>query len=342
MNFDEFKKELGEINNKSWGFGNEILYLMAKEPKDLLDKEKLAGSIWLIGRAYAASPQRRSYGTTENNEGYININGETPKNRPIWPVRTQNDGREGFFDEIASKMISLISEEQPLISDQSTYKYDKSIEDYKKLTESIIAVLKYNLILSQALEAFDKVPEKTKLYCTNHISFSSKFLHFYFPNRVFIIDNFAREGGKLLFNGKGKKRALYNPPSDTSDVFDDEIYDKFEKKQLTDIYNGISNNAEIQTIIEEYNKRARDTTNTSNDNSTIKDYIEHTIRSYLLGCFLKEAKITPINLVRYNQQVQIMSMPRLTDAIFLNIKAPCSSNEEKHYDSIKNVYGIEY
>ena len=61
LSIEGFNKELEKINANSWGYGNEILYLMAKDPQDLTDKAKLAGAIWLIGRAYAASPQRRSY-----------------------------------------------------------------------------------------------------------------------------------------------------------------------------------------------------------------------------------------------------------------------------------------
>lgn len=327
MNVSQFKATLDEINKSSWGFGNEILYLMAGDPNDLKDEKKLAGSIWLIGRAYAASPQRRSYGTDASTE------------EQIWPVKTQNDGREGFFDDIAETMQSLVKKDsaiQELINDQSAYEYKMSESDYKKLIKSILAVLKFNLILSGALEKFDEVPEGRQIYCSNHISFSSKYLHFYFPNNVFIIDSFARDGGKSLFNGKGKSRAFYNPPKENDDIFDETVYEKFRKIDLSTIKDEIIESKEIKDILELYNKRARDDKN-SQDN-TVSDYIEHCIRSYLLGCFIKDKNINPINLIKYDKQTVISSMPRLTDAVFLNIKTPISTKEKEHLESLDKKY----
>ena len=357
MNIAGFNEELKNINATSWGYGNEVLYCMAKDPRDLIDKDKLSGAIWLIGRAYAASPQRRSYGTTKNNVGYINLDGKTPAESPIWPVRTQNDGREGFFDEIADEMQKIIkndAEFNKLIDDYSKnpmpYLYDRSNSDIDKLTESIGVVLQYNLFLSESLEKFDEVPagntfSGNNVYCSNHISFASKFLHFYFSHRVFIIDNFARDGGKLLFNGNTttKLRAFYDAPTSTSNVFENDVYEEFLKKEQEKIYKKIIDHSAIRCISLDYDNRARAANTLSGDNSTVKDYIEHCVRSYLLGCYItQKAKITPINQIKYGLPYALESMPRLTDAVFLNIKAPLSAVIARYHSSIKRIYKVKY
>lgn len=337
MNVSQFKATLDEINQSSWGFGNEILYLMARDPNDLKDEKKLAGSIWLIGRAYAASPQRRSYGTTDAEDEYKKIFGDKVEKRPIWPVRTQNDGREGFFDEIAKEICKKI----PPKMSNNVYKYDGSKEDYEMLTQAISEVLKFNITLSEALEAFDGVPKDNKfngnnVYCSNHISFCSKFLHFYFPNSVFIIDNFAREGGKLLFSGDGKK--CYFDISQENQFFEEDVYQLFNKNKAKEIYKNIN----VDSIKDDYKKRTRSKQKTKDDDSTVKDYIEHCIRSYLLGCFIKnEAKINPINQIQNSIMPQVESMPRLTDAIFLNIKEYKQGEIDKQ-NRIKKFYKITY
>ena len=358
MNIHDFKNEIASINASSWGYGNEILYLMAKTPADLNNKAKLTGAIWLIGRAYAASPQRRSYGTTENREGYINASGKTPKDRPIWPVRTQNDGREGFFDEIAREMLERMEEDatfQGFLENEdlknAPYAFDRSPADVQKLTDAILAVLKYNLLLSQALEAFDDVPAShlfggDGVYCSNHISFSSKFLHFFFPQRVFIIDNFARDGGKNLFNGnetdEKKIRGFYDAPTLTSDIFGNDVYKEFKNEDVKRIYQTISTDPAIVAIEALYGARVRSAASTSGDNANVKDYIEHCIRSYLLGVYISQNGIVPIDQITSDPSYSVRSMPRLTDAIFLNVKARITDVMKDHYDSIKRIYGVSY
>lgn len=354
MDTIKFNDELNEINKKSYGYGNEILYLMAQDPKDLQEQDKLAGAMWLIGRSYAASPQRRSYGTIENLFEYINSVGKKTEKCPIWPVRTQNDGRENFFDEIANKLQPNI---KPLFDDFTNDKYNYDYEDnkisqtdYEKLVDSICLVLKFNLLLSEALEEFDEVPtthtfKGNNVYCSNHISFASKFLHFYFPHRIFIIDNFAGDGAKCLFKGysPANPHAFYDSPSKVSDAFDNDIYDSFPKKNTETIYNKIIENSKIAKETQEYNNRLRNKASTTGDNATIKDYIEHCIRSYLLGCYIvTKAKITPINQIKYGKTYSLESMPRLTDAVFLNIKSELNPSEKGYLDNIKHIYGVTY
>ena len=104
MELNDFIEAIREKNDASYSYGNDVLYRMGKDMSTFSDKQKLAGAIWLIGRAYAASPLRRSYGTIKNTIGYTDFNGKQPDKRPIWIPKTQNDGREGFFDEIAENI----------------------------------------------------------------------------------------------------------------------------------------------------------------------------------------------------------------------------------------------
>ena len=109
------------------------------------------------------------------------------------------------------------------------------------------------------------------------------------------------------------------------------------------IYSTIVKNRKIGTVIHEYNNRLRNKASTTEDNATIKDYIEHCIRSYLLGCYIvTKAKITPINQIKYSKTYSLTSMPRLTDAVFLNIKSDLSPAEKDYLDNIKLIYGVTY
>ena len=105
----------------------------------------------------------------------------------------------------------------------------------------------------------------------------------------------------------------------------------------------IINNPVISRIRGAYDTRTRTATTLSGDNSAVKDYIEHCIRSYLLGCYItQKAKITPINQIKYGFPYALESMPRLTDAVFLNIKAPLSAAIARHHSSIKRIYKVKY
>ncbi len=349
MNITAFNNELKNINKNSYQYGNEILYLMA-DPQFLTNQERLTGALWIIGRAYAASPQRRSYGTIKEDVGYVNTAGKTIATHPIWPVRSSNDGREGFFDALAD-MLCADSDYRNLFTTctnlAATYEYDRSEVDLGKLTDSILSVLKFNLILSNAIETFDKVPSghSFKGYgvsCSNHLSFSSKFLHFHFPERVFIIDNFAREGGNLLFGGKKDEKPLALYEATSTDKFDHTVFSAFPKEDVTRLYNKICNQKIVQIVLQVYEKRTRVPNSTSNDTSSAKDYIKHCIRSYLLGKHIKDqVGEAPINQIKYGGRA-LSSMPRWTDAILLNVKAPLSKAEEDHLASVANIYGIVY
>lgn len=66
-------KRLRNISNEPWALGNSILYDLCKNhPKHKTDEE-IAAKIWLIGRAYAASIERRKNKTNINDDFYTDI-----------------------------------------------------------------------------------------------------------------------------------------------------------------------------------------------------------------------------------------------------------------------------
>ncbi len=413
MNLENFNIAIKEINNKTYAYGNEILYSMAADPCDLNNKKKLNGAMWIIGRSYAASPQRRAYrrrkkGEKTEGKTYINANGKEVT-RPVWPVRTSNDGREGFFEYIAEYIAKHLDKTciSDLISNvklqKQTYKFssfakseennNKTVhaiakEDFELLQISVSAVLSFNAELSKAIEEFDQVPDSNefdgqKFHCNNHISFASKFLHFYFPNMVFIIDSFACSGGQLLFS-KGKpskknsKQSKENSkPSKENyicysknpkeidwsqepeeikksfDWFEDEIYEAFSKDdvkynadKLKDaIFPKIMGDDEPDEPEERNAKTSADPKEDADDKISVKQYIDHCVRSYLLGKYIHDKKITPSQqIANMPSSQQIANMPsfnpmsRLTDAVFLNIKKEPTENEYKHMKSLKETF----
>ena len=150
IELDGFLAQIRELSDNSYNFGNEILYKMAKNRNDLTNEEKLIGSLWLIGRSYSASPERRNY------------KGE-------WIPRPANDGRGNFFSEIAK---SLSDSEcfgeliEAYNSENCTYTFasqeNRAINDNDKnlLVKAIRAVISFNSDLSKAIQEFDRVPDE--------------------------------------------------------------------------------------------------------------------------------------------------------------------------------------
>ena len=325
IELDGFLAQIRELSDNSYNFGNEILYKMASDCDDLHNAKKLIGSLWLIGRSYSASPERRNY------------KGE-------WIPRPANDGRGNFFSEIAK---SLSDSEcfgeliEAYNSENCTYTFasqeNRAINDNDKnlLVKAIKAVISFNSDLSKAIQEFDRVPEdrRNDTKCNNHISFSSKFLHFYFPNAVFIIDSYAHSGGAALFNGnanltddgannpKTRLRYLCTPPKNENEVKDyflDSVYDNFSKSIVGDI-------AEI--IKRDPNLSHEDGNESVDSDEALKagDYIDHCVRSYLVCKFLKDKTITPS--VQIKGEEDFAPWTRLVDTVFLNIKKPLSKKE---------------
>ena len=84
---DDFLRQVDIINQGNYVYGNDVLYSIFK--KDIFPDpqktpqsiNKLASAIWLVGRAYAASPERRSNASASD------------------------DGLGDFFNSLAQKIV---------------------------------------------------------------------------------------------------------------------------------------------------------------------------------------------------------------------------------------------
>ena len=205
-------KEATETLDGSFGFGNGILYDMcSNSTTDLGNPDHLSDMIWLIGRAYTASPERRTYGYERDENGKLKKNDN--KRLRLWKATNANDGKGGYFISIARDIVksSKFKYLLKIVSTVkgSTFSYDNSDIDIAALSNGIYAVYLYNNLIRNASEEFDglnasnnpeaSVAKVAGARCKNQISFCSKFLHFCCPNIVFIIDQYSLEGGKKLF-----------------------------------------------------------------------------------------------------------------------------------------------
>lgn len=226
--------------------------------------------------------------------------------------------------------------------------YSINSADEKLLIDSIVAVLSFNKSLSVAIEIFDGVDQLDDhmfdgeyVSCNNHISFASKFLHFYFPKLVFIVDNFAYNGGSLLFNGsehETKRRYLNAPPTE-KEYFAKDIYNKFSQKAVKKLIEKIVKEVEKSISLPESNADKKTNSGIEKDSQLEgKHYIDHCIRSYLMGCYLKKEEIHPINQIKHLSSIELSSMPRLTDAIFLNIKKALTPKEVAYQKSLEVTF----
>jgi len=166
--------------------GNKTLYALCEE-YPLYDnpcKDALSGQIWLIGRAYAASPERRHYkwlGKTseDNNPGH------------------GGNGLDTFFKDLAEELLndSGFKEITRFIKDnrEKHYDFDYSEKDIELLFQVGDIVNSFNGVLREAIKRVDN--EYLKKYpdaeINNFISFSSKYMHFQLRNIVFIKDSIS-------------------------------------------------------------------------------------------------------------------------------------------------------
>ena len=228
-------------------FGNQTLYDMCAIGSITKPKE-LADEIWLIGRSYSASPERRFRNPSVS----------------ITPGRGTGDYFQHIADYItkSSTFHSILAK----IKSLTPLSFNCSASDFSNLCVSVQCVEEFNELIKEASRDYDLV-YNPGLLCppttyVNQISFCSKFLHFQNPENFFIIDHFTSEGAKQLFSTRCNK----NCKLDT------------ELINLT-IRNAFSN---------EFENVFKNVTPCSTTSSDILDYKVHVQRSYALGVILKE------------------------------------------------------
>ena len=299
INWAKEKAKAGEC------YSNEILYDMCKK-RGLSDTEALAAEMLIIGRVYAASPQRRSYGTSKTVE-------DKGKKVTLHSPASFNNGQDDFFTLLAKTMQdqdgfnTFLNDLKDLKSENYTFDLQK---DKRILEKSIQLVSNFNEMLRTSIEIIDGVDklktDKNGNYLSNitgeplsrmnHVSFSSKFMHFNCPDIIFIIDQFARDGGTKLCSSRVRKDAVLDRTITITKK--DRLLDKEMEswiKELTNNYNIVNMDDTL-----------------ASDEAKLSDYIKHSVRSYFLAKVLFENGIQDgINPFHY---------PRITDSIFLNVK----------------------
>lgn len=233
--------------NTANSFGNQTLYDMCKRGS-MLSAYELADEIWLIGRSYAASPERR----------FANRVGSLTRGR----------GTGDYFKHIASYLVT-----QPAflnlvkkIKSLTPLKFDSSAPDFNNLCLSVQCVEELNELIIVASKKYDSV-YNPGILCPptvykNQISFCSKFLHFQAPENFFIIDTFTYAAGKQLFSTSCKGAVnLYSVPITCVERY------------------GFSN---------ELSHAFASATKCPSSSPIIDEYKNHVKRSYALGVILKE------------------------------------------------------
>ncbi len=275
--------------NRKNTFGNQILYDMCEPNKNPWGEPKrLADKIWLIGRSYAASPERRYYRKKDDRGA--------GKEKDL---ETRGDGTGKYFRETAAflcndgrypKLTACLKELSPL-------RFDGTPGDIERLKQGIMCVALFNEMFKAASEQYDRKHNAgiyESLVYRNQVSFCSKFLHFHVPHSIFIIDRFTKEGGRFLCSTRTWKNAGLE---DCGVVIDKAVreavnasYPQF-KISLEDIGTEVGDDA----------KRA------------VEEYIAHCLRSYRFGRFLHDRlDLSPDNAA--------CSFPRMIDSIFQRIK----------------------
>lgn len=251
--------------NTKNSFGNRTLYDMCKNGS-MMNPEELADEIWLIGRSYAASPERRFYKRGGN----------------LTPGRGTGD----YFNHIGSYLTSLATF-QNLVSKIKTISplnFDCSTNDFSTLCLSVQCVEELNELIKAASEDFDRKYNKginfLQTVYKNQVSFCSKFLHFQMPEIFFIIDTYTFEAGKQLFSTSCRGTVkLYGTP----------------------ITNG-----ERLLFFDAFSRTFANATNCANTSSVVDDYKEHVKRSYAFGVILKMYSIPKSPFVTYPRLTDVI------------------------------------
>lgn len=187
MQKDVFNEEIIKESFKAdCDIGNKTLYALCEE-YPLYDnpcEDALRGQIWLIGRSYAASPERRHYKWLGKTKGYNN------------PGQGGN-GLDIFFKSLAQELLKDPEFEKIIdfIKDnrEKYYDFDYSEKDIGLLFQVGDIVNSFNNVLKEAIKRVDKkiMEAHPDAEINNFISFSSKYLHFQLRNIVFIKDSIS-------------------------------------------------------------------------------------------------------------------------------------------------------
>lgn len=255
---DKYDKNSFTKEDESVSLGNKLLYDFCEQYELDNSVNALVAKLWIIGRSYAASPERRRYKT----EGISKEKGK---------------GTDLFFSKLAEYIINsneyedIVKQVNAIKTD--TYKYDKK-EDATLLAKTIHLVVCFNRMLKKSIIHFDNKDESLEIEdvkINNFISFASKLMHFHLPKTMFIIDQYSRQNA---FH-KEKNEFIH---------FSDSIKCRIEESSY-------------ETFKEDVASYAKTKDETFELNSVEKEYFKHAILCYLYMLKLHEqlnnATVTP-------------------------------------------------
>ena len=286
---NQFLAEIENIiqNEFNHSFGNDILYGISDDKKyPWGDKIRLADKIWLIGRSYTASPERRYIGDKIKGKDLLKL------------VEYRGDGTGDFFIELASIISNNYNDIVDSVRMLKRLQFDKSRQDLEILQKSIQLVLDFNALIRDAAIEFDDNFNSNltgKVLHRQHVSFCSKFLHFHIPYSVFIFDHFTEEGSKSLINERQKNIWKLSGKIKITKTIKDIFVDDYSK----------------------YNKDIKIKSYTTNLHNYINRYKEHCIREYLLCCYVKSERDNLAQEPKY--------YPRMADSVCQRIQKSVDS-----------------
>ena len=303
---------------KNYGLGNDILYNLCndmplwkiinrneesffKYDNKYSAKEALAAQMWLIGRSYSASPERRNYRIEKNKNNHEKL-----------ILGSSGDGLDTYFDLLANELLNKIKGDNDFINalnklNGKKYNFGNNFEkDADILIASVEAVLGLNKLLKDIRYAIDEEDIKTYLRKnmfvddnykngqTNALSFCSKFLHFHYPNTVFIMDNITKDH----FKGRGKELKFKFKFNNKDDIMESCI--TVVKQEVRSIL--------IDTF--QFDKNYKET-DVDKDKEAL--YKKHCVREYLLAkaIYNKDKTIKTIFDEKY--------IPRIIDTYMLMV-----------------------
>ena len=258
MYIKQLADKINELIVNEVSFGNKLLYAMCvdKEGQEWGNVSRLADKLWLVGRAYTASPERRF----------------TKKEKS--PNDYHGDGTGLFFEKVASNIIRTEIYKNIVCSVKGWQylQFNGTEEDFTQLRNGVLCVIKFNTLLKVALQQFDEscgAKHKNSEY-KNHISFCSKFLHFHAPHSIFILDYFTEEGAKTLVESCRRQ------PWTLKDIpLNAEVC-----KPFLEIFEKLLNYKPIDELVSDIQD--------DKEKEWAKRYYLHSMREYAIGCFIKE------------------------------------------------------
>ena len=291
---EKFVSIIKNIALEKCSFGNQLLYDMCVEKigQQWDDYYILADKIWLIGRSYAASPERRyTYKSECSDEEKKNDNA--------------GDGTGEYFKKIAENILKNVAKANNTITIlENNYYFDFSDRDCEILFTGINGVLQFNKLIVSASKNYDGDDFTNKVNYKNQISFCSKFLHFHFPDTIFIIDSLSKMGASYMFSKGTRTNAEIKWQTDRVSILN-ESSPKGATNILFEYEPYIANNKNFE---KEFTKKLKES---KLDLHGI-EYAQHCLRAYKTACLFK---------MYLGKNVPSCSYPRIVDTLLLKIKS---------------------